>query len=1024
MLKAKKAKWLLSLALASTVATATLGVSAVFGNAADNYAFALQTAITENLNKGDTVTVPKGKFGSVDATACVYAPDGDVHTGSNVYLDTHGTYTVQYTAKVEGKTLVHEEKFTAGNPSYYFSGEKSSAEYVTKDEVDGRAGLKASIAKGETFYYNEIVNMNGYSKTDAPIKLTVSPKTPGKFDAKIWTITLRDIYDEDNKVDIYVGLTRAQSTAGAYWGASRARSTGQNFKAFDNSSSSKLYVNAYGTYFNMYSNDVFSVDTDTKSNLFGNQYVGFWIDPSTNEVHVSYYHFKTRGVSSSRIIDLDDVTYQEALFNGFTTGEVRVEISCDEYTEETADILLLEMGDNDLSNTTLTDKQAPEITVEETDGFGVNALPYGSKGLSYPVPKATAADDKDGFTKVETHVYYRYTRKAGVYHDTENAHYTKEIPVVGGRFATKDAGEYAICYRSQDFNGNYTEKVVTVTVESTITPISAVKLQEGYDTTVQQGNQVNLAAVEPCTGGVGTIQYNYKVTKDGKQVPVLGNRLVGYAFLATTVGEYNVEITASDFLGTSKKTQYAITVTQQTTAAFADGVTLPKYMFADAKYILPNLYGTTASGLKQAASISIIDGSGMRSYTKGAEVTLSPDENGNVTFIYSIGESKQTYTRPVLTVKGEDALLTENYFLSQTATATPDAAGIKLDMEEDSTIEFANAQLAYGFTTAVILSNVGKTFDTYTLTLTDYENPFAAVQMSLVYNGTGLDLYVDGALKVQNFYKEVTESMRINLGYDEANQGWLVGDTNRFTVNKTVYGEAFTGFTSGKIYIEYAFTGVTEATTAHVAQIFNQTFGTTVTGDSRVPTMKLLGDFVNLMLQKGTTIDLYSAIAADVLSPYTKVTLSVQLDMDTQTATDGTLLDGVQCTDGISYQVQLNEMGTYYITYRATDWYNRRFEMPLMVVIGDLTAPEIFVDGDMPTKGYQNTYVRLPEYSTADDLSENVVSYVTVWTPDNKVEYVKENKFYAYVTGEYKVYIYAMDEAGNCSVKAFTITVV
>ncbi|MBO5481500.1 MAG: hypothetical protein J6A63_09975 [Clostridia bacterium] len=1018
-----KAKRLLSFVVATAAVSTALGVGVAVANAADNYTFALQTPIATELDKGDTFTVPKGKFGNVDATACVYAPDGDVHTGNSVYLDTHGTYTVQYTAKAEGKTLVHEETFTAGNPSYYFSGEGSSAAYVEKDENAQRGGLKVSLAKGETFYYNEIVNMNGYGATDPAVKLTVSPKTLGKFDAKLWTVTFRDVYDYDNKVDIYVALTRTQTSAGAYWGATRARANDQNYKAFDNSSSDKLYVNAYGTYFNMYSNDVFSVNNDKKSDLLGNQFVGFWVDPATNEVHVSWYHFNTRGVHSSRIIDLDDISYQESLFEGFKTGEVRVEIKCDDYTEETADILLLNMGDNDLTTTVVKDAQAPEITLEETGGFDEQSLPYGSKGMSYPVPSATARDNNDGFTAVETRVFYRYTRKSGVYHDTENARYVKEIPVINGRFATKDAGEYAICYRTADYNGNYTEKVVTVTVESTITPVSAVKLQTGYDTAVEQGNRVFLATAEPCTGGVGEIAYSYTVKKDGKQIPVSGNEKIGYSFIPTAVGEYTVEVTATDFLGTSKSAQYTVTVTAQTQAAFDKGVALPKYMFADAKYILPNLYGTTASGTKQAADITIIDGSGSRSYTRGAEVTLSPDDDGNATFVYAIGESKQTYTRPVLTVKGEDALLMENYFLSKKATVSTDVAGIKLDMAEDAFVEFANAQLASGFTTAVLLHEMGKTFNAFTITLTDSEDTSAAIQLGFAYNQGAVDLYVDGALKVASYYKEVTADMRLDLGYDETNQGWLVGSTNRFTATKTVYKQDFQGFASGKVYVEYAFTEVTAPTTAHVAQIFNQTFGSTVTSDSRIPNMKLMGDFVNLLLQKGTTIDLYSAIAADVLSPYTKVSLTVELDMQTQTATDGTLLDGVQCTDGISYQLELNELGTYYITYRATDWYNRRYEMPLMVVVGDVTAPEIFVDGDMPKTGYKNTYIRLPEYSTADDLSANITSYMTVWTPENKVIYITDSKFYAYVAGEYKIYIYAMDESGNCAQQVYTLTV-
>ena len=130
-----------------------------------------------------TVTVD-GK--SVKATSVLQFPDGGATRLTSVTLDMSGVYCLRYTAIVDGVPYYDEYKFTVIEPLFGLSGEKSSFTYGKWDALAAgspldvtTSGLLVSLAEGETFTVNQLIDMRNASKTQVLFEGFVTPMTMG-----------------------------------------------------------------------------------------------------------------------------------------------------------------------------------------------------------------------------------------------------------------------------------------------------------------------------------------------------------------------------------------------------------------------------------------------------------------------------------------------------------------------------------------------------------------------------------------------------------------------------------------------------------------------------------------------------------------------------------------------------------------------------------------------------------------------------------------------------------------------------
>ena len=1016
----KKQKFLLLFFVLAFIVSCSLLVSntALTVRALSN--FVLSEKFETNLNKGDTISIPSGRFGSIDAKAYVYAPDGVVYTSSSVYLNVDGEYTVRYVATEGEKTYIHNEKFVVANPQYYFSGSNSSATYVENHELTKRDGLLIDLAKGETFNYNRIVNLYDSSRAKPAIKFALITSTLGRHDVNKIIVTFTDAYNHNNKVQVAFALRTGPDT---YWNYCLARANDQSWKGFDNTGSGRLWVNAYGCGYNYYFYDSYvqsdSLIYPSTYDIFKNQYLGAWVNPETNEIHQSSWHYGDKAAWGSPIVDLDDNSYQDKVFEGFTTGEVLVSIHCEGYVSSSAKILCLSVnGENVFANSSTVD-QKPEIALD-TLGYSEDNLPNGVKGGTYKVFDAVAKDrNSGGYLDVEKRVFYEYKRNAGEYDSIRNNNYTKEISVVNGEFKTAQVGKYAICYRIK-YSGKVVEKVVIINVEDTATPINDLVLKNGYTVNAQAGNRIYLADIEDPTGGVGDIEIEYAITKDGKDYEVLNNPAIGKYLIPKEQGVYTVTIRAKDFIGNVNDVSYTLNVSAQTTAGFQNDPVVNKYYFANTNYVIPEFYGILANGQKELAHLSIKDGNGTRECAFNQNVTFTPDANGNVTFIYAFGDNVREYVAPVISVKERNEIKTAKYFVGTNLSSVDKSNGVELSFKGDGKVDFANTLPAEAFSVDFTLNGMGSTWGALTIYLTDSIDSSISVAVTLKKGSSGLDLYINNQLKQTNFAKAGT--INSYLSFNMAENSISLGGNNVKIAN-TIYGEKFSGFESANVYMSFEYAQISGTASMVVKSICNQDLGSTVVRDARTPYIALDGDYGNLGKIQGLQMTILPVVVSDVLSPYVSVTVTVECNYASVYSLDGTELVGVDCQNGKSYDIKLDNHGQYTIVYKAIDWANRSYELSFMVTSLDLTAPVILVNGDVPTKATVNNAIVLPKFTATDDYSKKVDIVKTIILPSGGTVYVKGNSYIPTVTGKHTLYILAIDESGNCAEVRYTIDV-
>ena len=521
-------------------------------------------------------------------------------------------------------------------------------------------------------------------------------------------------------------------------------------------------------------------------------------------------------------------------------------------------------------------------------------------------------------------------------------------------------------------------------------------------------------------GGRDDIVIDYAITKDGKNIGYHGNSIVGYSFIPEEEGAYIVSITLTDYVGAQKTVSYTLEATKQNVPAFQEEIYLPKYIIEGAEYVLPDVFGKSVSGAETKASIMINDGNGLRKYESGSKVKFLADRRGNVEISYSLNTNTKSFTIPVIALREGKTIDATKYFVGENFTASVEQKGVLLNLEGDANIEFINALLDEVFVATFELGGFGDNFTEFTVALTDSENISERVEMTFLYNGIGVDVYVNGALRQKNLIDRVSDSNEVSIGWDVDTNSWMIGSSLRFEMDENVYGLAFDGFTSRKVYMDFSAKTNGMNASVFVKKIINQDMGTISKSDNRQPDIILEGSYNELLRGQGTVLDLFSAVAGDVLSPYSSVTLTVEFNYQPVTAVDGTVLSNVDCSGGKSYQLELSEYGVYTITYTATDWSNRTKGISLLMNSVDCEAPIFTVDN---TYTVQDGKITLSEVSVVDNYSLDIAVYTTAITPSGEIIYVKDNTFVAEEKGEYLVSIMAMDEFGNCAEIQLVITI-
>ena len=989
---------------------------------------------------GDELEVPSGKLiyggSSYDADGVVRFPDGNAYLSEFVTLNQTGVYTLEYRAMAGNKLLRKTKTFEVFEGLYTVGSDRSSMRYGKPSELgvpftteQSPAGLCVSLANGDKFNYNAVVNLNEINKSHKALQFYLTPERSKSADAFSVFVKFTDIYDPENYVIVsiwsYNRKSYNDSPCRAAYITTCVPMVGQSYTGHYSTYQKdgggwidyifkSMRTSGFCSFNSFYGDNAngalrwidgtpggsgFTVDWG----YAGYQQIGFWWDYANRQL------FSNQPTSefSELVADYDSSAYYDSLWSGMTTGECYISMWAEDYNNSTFNFVITEMNGEDLTSaepaTTYKDTDAPAITVNYGE-YGENSYPDALVGSEYTVFPATAFDGYDGAKDVKVRAFYRY--------GTDNCY---EVSC-GKTFKPDRAGEYTLVYYAVDNAGNRAEKKVTVTaVEQAGTPVTLTVDSSSAVKSGKRGEFVKIASAS-YSGGVGKL--DYKVTAVGKNS---GEKyeINGNSFRPMTADVYTVIYNVSDFIGQTETVSYEVTVAENDGPIFENLPVLPKYLISGYSYRFPEIAAIAKNGSSVKGEIVLSDG-GKEKTAVGGVIAVSGDSR-TVELIYRAADGgKQSELRfeiPVINAAKGVSIDLAKYFAGNGFTAASNNDNVTVTATDSyAEAELINAVLAEGFTAQYKILNGG--FGEFAMYLTDSEDETQQIKLSWKKTDGVMFTYLNDSVTSSSttFDFAGTES---NFVWNNYTHTFFDNSTNlSVEVNQTIYGETFEGFTSGKIYVKFVMSGVDGDASFAVSKINNQTIRLT-RRDVITPQIAILGGDYVLSATVGEKITLKNAVAADVISPVTTLTVTVKgPDGKAVKATDGRTLENDELLSG---EFVIEKAGTYVITYNFSDG-TKEADETVTIVGNKVSAIEITPASAVPESAAIGATVTVPEAKiTADSSSEY---YVLVINPKGVITNITATRsFKAEFKGTYKVIYSAYDSDGNVKTVYYDVIV-
>ncbi len=988
-----------------------------------------QISFNDSYVIGQTLNIPDATI-TVNGTDCetykvVYYPSGKVYKTDSAVLKDSGIYKVEYRAEYQNKLYTKSFTFDATQQLYSTTNARSTAEYGVDLNVEnypdnvrsGIPGINVALKKGDTFNYNQVIDLSDNNGTQPFLKFMYNPSLgPRHFDAYYLYFVLTDAYNPNNSVTIRIynlnhSIADWQTVAYRRDAKERiyvaANATGQGIKSVSGSYVSNGQNEAGCTIkaYNWLMIPDGSKPYEENEIVFGEESsVSLYYDYATHRIYVSSYI-----AMPTLVVDLDEMTYQDAPFDGFTTGEVFVSMYGGGYQQPTL-------------NTVITYLDGESLDAEFSDSskvlFDVNKAVYGSNEIFAAVNKpfkifdATAMDmyHKDTDLKISTRVYCTNHLGESKY----------DLPITDGYFTPTEVANYTIEYSSKGFNGQTFKHYVSLTAKSVSNELTIYAQDQSNGSS---GTKVSVFDFD-VFDALGKTEYFYKVLDpDSNEVEVIN----GY-FLPTKSGTYTVELTITDYVGRTGNVQKALTVIDGG-IVLIETPALNDIYFTNKNYSLPivNAYDYAT---EQAASITVA-------------VDDVPLDNGVAKFnkegsavIKYLSGSKLLYEKTVTIIDAfyEDVSLgyqysQEKYFFTQGLTTQTEEDMIRfsaVEALEKASLTFANTLLAddfniiFAFFDQATISGIDK----INLYLTDSIDKTQQLKVSFVANDTGTyPLYInDNVYTYQNakLYQTTEGVYKLGVSYNNNLNTLDVDNCFIRDLNLLGYGDEFTGFSSRLVNLKVELEGVSDSFEFGIYNICDQAF-TSEKFDFVAPKMMIEGNYPSFV-ENGQTIDVFKASGIDVLSGKGNATVEVISPSNVRVTAEGGMKLNKVVADG--YKIKITEYGIYTIIYRAYDDSGIGVTKYVTMVSIDREAPTFDVEFNKKTATLNET-ITIPTGTVSDNAGdENAKLYCIVINPVGyKTTYNQGDKVVLDKVGTYTFRFYAVDLSGNSSTLDYSVVV-
>ena len=972
-----------------------LNRTVTFYASSDSPVYAFSETLPVRVGVGSEFSLPKltAEFNGERkrCSATLYAPSGNFQPTVNgkAMIEEVGEYKLIYSVRF-ASTYSYTVYFEAIHSRNGLFVAKDAAVQVEQGDSGSLYPRKAEgtvitfTAEEKTAQYVKPIDISKNTKNDPLIRIMVLPSAVGKLDCWQYTVRLTDVNNPKN----YVNISVFKGSWGNEFSYIKAGAAEQMPSGWEMG----VVLSAYNTGCPV--NYSF-----TGESLVGTEYLTLYYDYAENAIYVDnikrvgYFH-------GNQVIDLDSLQCfsENAVFNGFSTGEVYLSVSVQYLQGESATLLIKEVNGVSMEEQWINDVTAPKLSVDFGKYVSGN-LPKGEVDVGYPVFYADAFDSVDGKLGVTVKVFKDYQTAV-----------QREYSVTDNRFMPDSSGIYTIVYTATDKSKNTAEYSVRIEVVDALEAFT-YNFTEPLKTEYFLGERFRLAKGVP-SGGSGNVDVSIALKNPhGEEVGIKN-------YLFEQAGQYVLEIAFEDYLGRTDIITYEIGATVSEAPVVYD-VGLHCVMLNGYEYVLPDFFAidyTTGEAVVPQKKIEVQYG--------GTTVTLGNDRkyvpqvenNGDIVTVRFIAENLggkitvKSYDVVVLKPTGAgEQIDMSKYFATSGITAVNKTADyVEYVTESDGAeLVFANLLIANNLSMEIYVPAAYNNFSGFTVTLVDSADDAVSLSVSVLKNSaaTSTSWFDCGNGKFEifgNFYDKTTYGF--SFGYN--NNSFYFTDNNankpmdkaRFTDNQ----ELFSGFPSGKVYLSIRFNGVKGLSALRVVQIGNQYFSD-MTVDRVAPQLQLSG-FVPNTAKIGQPFVVPAAVAADVLNPIIELTLTIK--KGSSVIYSGAIDE--------PYLFVPAEYGEYSFVYEAVSG-GRKRTVTYLSTVKDEIPPELRLNGAVPETATVGKSVQLPTASATDNDARDMQIWIFVTEPNGKM-YALDKDVYEFVpqdSGVYVVTYYVEDDYGN-----------
>lgn len=941
------------------------------------------------------------------ASKVITYPSGKAYSNSQVTLDEEGIYTVTYSVVTGAGSYAFDKTFRvirSGADSFVDINGKSDIYEGRVHYYQQASGVMLSMMPGAEVWYTNVIDLSGASRSDFFVTYYIVPTTVGTSDFGALRFYLVDIYDENNYVEILTIDSGSVNTGGvgAY---TRASSCGQTLGwATESSPTLAIGQTNESGYVTMAGFRGTPFSTHTKNMQEG----GFAIDYATKKLYPkSSYDFSITGAYTNifQITDLDNPNYYSKPWDGFTTGECYLKI-VPEQVSSRANVLITSVGGISLSADTAPSTYAPTITLDEYEA----KLPNGAVGVPYPIPTYSAISKFYGEVYTVCRVYRQASGKLS------------QMDITDGAFVPTEAGDYVLKIKAENPDGIATEKTYIFTIQDKAPSLHASIVEKDK---VVSGTLGRPIAIAGCTvsGNVGNADVKLVVTN-----PQGITTEVDTLLIPDLSGDWTVTYEVTDYLNRKATTSYVIKVSSASTPVQTTFPTVPSGFVNGYTYYLPTAYALDYTANeneppKVAARIFVTDADGRRELPENGEYVVKVAKHGDTVKVEYVftgknGQSKTTtYNSMGLIVSsGKNLDLTKFFATNHITNIRADKEFIEFAFSSDATVSFSRPILVNSLRTVFNVNPAFNNFASIRVTLTDSENANETIHFVIskkTANDTNSSFSLnDGVAKDTrgSFYGNSVDS----FVYSYNAVGKSIADASGYSiafVETTSNGDAFAGFSSGKVYISYSFEGVTGASKVNLYNIAGQAF-TNATADRIAPSVSIRNGVAGIH-KFGSTVVVSDVLATDVLSEIASATVMV-------TCGDKVILPESSAFE--PHSIVMSEYGKYFVNYTVTDSAGRSYYTEEVLYVRAAEATSVKADKKLPTSADKGTTLEIPTATVSGGAGDTTYC-VLVLSPDGRMYRWNKTKLTLDQEGEWMIRYFAYDSYYNCSYADYVINV-